>query len=71
MRQTRWDNAAYERSNLEAKVHFNRCRRCKRVVCSDCFRILPDCDLCKECAEQVTGSKDAGICVTRIFGDNR
>ena len=45
--------AAYERANLEALSHFNRCPECKRMVCDDCFRILEERDLCKECAKSI------------------
>lgn len=43
-------DAAYERANLEAMQHFNRCPACKRWVCDDCFLLLDEGDLCKECA---------------------
>lgn len=48
-------DAAYERANQEAVRHFNRCPICKRFVCDDCFLILPDQDLCIECAEKRKG----------------
>ncbi|HYE82510.1 MAG TPA: hypothetical protein VEG39_10155 [Clostridia bacterium] len=48
-------DAAYERANREAVKHFNRCPICKRFVCDDCFLILPDQDLCIECAEKRKG----------------
>lgn len=44
-------DAAYERANLEAGFHFNCCSICKRVVCDECFCILPELDLCKECTD--------------------
>ncbi|MDP4092788.1 MAG: hypothetical protein Q8920_05435 [Bacillota bacterium] len=44
-------DAAYERANLEAMQHFNRCPVCKRWVCDNCFCILGDRDVCRECAE--------------------
>lgn len=43
-------DAAYERANLEAISHFNRCPVCRRWVCDECFRILPERDVCKDCA---------------------
>lgn len=49
-----WENehaAAYERANREALMHFNRCPVCKRMVCDDCFSILDEQDMCKECAD--------------------
>lgn len=49
-----WKNeraAAYERANREALMHFNRCPACGRMVCDECFRILPERDVCKECAK--------------------
>lgn len=44
--------AAYERSNLLARLHFNRCPVCKKIVCNECFRIMPKSDMCIECAEK-------------------
>ena len=44
-------DAAYERANLEAIQHFNRCPKCKRWVCNDCFLLLHDGDVCRKCAE--------------------
>lgn len=44
-------NDAYERANHEAIFHFNRCPVCKRWVCQDCFRLLPEGDICKECMD--------------------
>jgi len=41
---------AFEHANIEAMNHFNRCPVCKRRVCDDCFRILEDMNMCKECA---------------------
>lgn len=57
-RGRRYDHeAAYERANLEALRHFNRCPVCKRWVCDDCFLLLHDGDVCRECAaiERRTG----------------
>ena len=45
--------AAYERANHEAISWFNRCPVCKRLVCDQCFRILDEMDMCKECAASV------------------
>ncbi len=45
-------NSAYERANLEAMRHFNRCPVCKRWVCDDCFLIRGEDDVCKHCAEK-------------------
>lgn len=42
---------AYERANLEAISHFNRCPECSRMVCDNCFCILEEWDLCKDCAK--------------------
>lgn len=44
---------AFERANLEAQFHFNRCPLCGRWVCDDCFRPLgsDEYDLCCDCAE--------------------
>jgi hypothetical protein len=44
--------AAYERANLEAMQHFNRCPRCRRWVCNDCLLLLEEGDLCRECGEE-------------------
>ena len=42
---------AFERANLEAQFHFNRCPLCNRWVCDDCFRPLvsDEYDLCADC----------------------
>jgi len=42
-------NDAYERANREMIRSFNRCPVCKRLVCDDCFYLLDDKHLCKEC----------------------
>ena len=42
---------AYERVNTEAIRWFNRCPVCGRLVCDQCFRILDEMDMCKECAD--------------------
>lgn len=44
--------AAYERSNREAMMHFNRCPVCKRMVCDKCFVILDERDVCKDCMHE-------------------
>lgn len=41
--------AAYERANREAMLHFNRCPVCKRWVCDDCFHMREAGDACREC----------------------
>lgn len=46
-------DSAYERANQEAIRHFNRCPRCGKMVCNDCFILDADPkgeDLCIECA---------------------
>lgn len=43
-------NAAYERANNEAILHFNRCPRCGRRVCDNCFAALDD--VCKTCRNE-------------------
>lgn len=40
-------DAAYERANIEAILHFNKCPRCGDLVCDSCFRIFDD--LCEGC----------------------
>jgi hypothetical protein len=48
-------DAAYERANLEAIQHFNRCPRCRRWVCDDCFLLLDEGDMCRECGAGQSG----------------
>lgn len=48
--------AAYERANREAMLHFNRCPVCKRWVCDECFHMHEDGDACKECLDQTVKS---------------
>ena len=47
-------SAAFERANLEAQFHFNRCPACGRWVCDDCFQPLVNdrYDLCCDCVEK-------------------
>ncbi len=40
-------DAAYERANMEAIMHFNRCPECGKRVCDDCFSVFDD--ICIEC----------------------
>ena len=52
-----WDHrAAFERANLEAQFHFNRCPACGRWVCDDCFQPLVNdrYDLCRDCVAKPT-----------------
>lgn len=42
-------DAAYERANNEAIFHFNKCPRCGKRVCDDCYLITDD--LCTDCAK--------------------
>jgi hypothetical protein len=48
-------DAAYERANLEARLQFNRCVRCGKNVCEDCYLIFDEdgngADVCKNCYE--------------------
>lgn len=48
-------DAAYERANLEAIQHFNRCPRCRRWICDDCFLLLDEGDMCRECGTGHSG----------------
>ncbi len=32
-------DAAYERANHEARLHFNRCEICTREICDDCYEL--------------------------------
>ena len=62
---TEQHKAAYERANREAFFAFNRCPRCGRRVCMECFYLSETdmTDICKDClAEQndTSGHKDAG-----------
>ena len=45
---------AYERANREMIRSFNRCPVCMRFVCDDCFYLLDDKHLCKECNAAAT-----------------
>lgn len=44
--------AAYERANREAMLHFNRCPICKQWVCDDCFHMDESGDACEVCFSQ-------------------
>ncbi len=48
-------DAAYERANNEAAFHFNRCPKCGRRVCDNCFSVFED--ICKECAKNENSKK--------------
>jgi hypothetical protein len=43
--------AAFEKANLEASLNFNKCPKCGKRVCDDCFNFAPDekDEVCKEC----------------------
>lgn len=48
-------DAAYERANLEARLHFNRCERCGKNVCDDCYELCvcsDGRDVCAACSEK-------------------
>ena len=56
--ETEGYNDAYERANREMIRSFNRCPVCMRFVCDDCFYLVDDKYICKECnaaALRVTG----------------
>ncbi|HHY81507.1 MAG TPA: hypothetical protein GX505_02380 [Clostridiales bacterium] len=54
-------NMAFEEAQREAKEHFSCCPICNRWVCDECFRVLPNMDICKECSEKLgEGEKDYG-----------
>lgn len=41
-------DAAYERANTDALMHFNKCPKCGKRVCDDCFSELEvSCSNCK------------------------
>ena len=44
-------DAAFEEAIEQAKVHFNKCRRCHGYFCSQCFN--PNLNLCVSCAPSV------------------
>ena len=35
-------DAAFERANLEARLHFNFCESCEGVICDECLTILEE-----------------------------
>lgn len=42
-------DAAYERANTEALFHFNKCPKCGKRVCDDCYLVNEDeCISCNE-----------------------
>ena len=43
-------DAALERANLEARLRFNQCNSCGRIICDECFAIEEERDLCLDCA---------------------
>ena len=43
---------AFERANIEAMRHFNRCPICKAWVCDDCFKLLPEGECCSDCLKK-------------------
>ena len=46
-----WSNEhriAFEEANLDARMKFNRCTKCGKWVCNDCFSCAED-GVCKEC----------------------
>ena len=49
--------AAYERANQEAMLHFNRCPVCKQWVCDECFHMDESGDACESCLKQHDNQK--------------
>lgn len=48
-------DAAYERANNEAILHFNKCQSCGDRVCDNCFCIFEDvCLHCSPSEEKIT-----------------
>jgi hypothetical protein len=45
-------NAAFEQSNVEARINFNKCPICGKWVCDSCFVEKKEIDMCRECGEQ-------------------
>jgi hypothetical protein len=47
---TKEHNAAFEQANLEAHLQFNKCERCGKWVCDNCFNVDgKNTGLCREC----------------------
>ncbi len=45
-------DAALERANLEARLRFNQCTSCGRIVCDECFAMDEEEDFCIDCAKR-------------------
>lgn len=46
-------DAAYERANTEAMLHFNKCKKCGKRVCDECFsEFEPICLKCQQGKER-------------------
>ncbi len=45
-------DAALERANLEARLRFNQCNSCGRIVCDECFAMDEDEEICVDCARK-------------------
>jgi hypothetical protein len=50
MWRTDHDNA-FERANLSARLHFNKCESCGNNVCDDCCELEDDTEECMDCAK--------------------
>ena len=43
---------AFERANLEARLKFNHCVKCGKIVCDECYAFDEEEDLCVDCARR-------------------
>ncbi len=44
-------DAVLERASLEARLHFNQCNSCGRIICDECLAMDEEEDLCVDCAK--------------------
>ena len=54
-------DAAFERANLEARLRFNSCKACGKIVCDGCFAVWEEEDLCVDCAAQARGAGETPL----------
>ncbi len=45
-------DTALERANLEARLRFNQCNSCGRIICDECLSVYEEEDLCVDCAKK-------------------
>jgi len=65
---TEQHKAAYERANREAFFTFNRCPKCGRRVCMECFYLAETdmSDICKDCLAEQKDTGGHARCVFRM-----